>query len=177
MDLYQKMLQQPAWAAERGKILALKIVTEAWSGNYEESKRLLAQFGAQADLGGEILGRPILWRGVTRPVFLAEIETFTGPQKSALVKAEDLLLIKPSDVALAQMTQAMDASRDDRAKPFGGRLPERAQWRKWRTPVTSMVASAASATATTSASRRDPPGWTKAETPASRQTSIASGNG
>ena len=52
-----------------------------------------------------------------------------------------------------------------------------AQCRKWRTPVTIIAAPAASATAMTSASRIEPPGWAKAPTPASRQTSTASGNG
>ncbi len=52
------------------------------------------------------------------------------------------------------------------------------QWRKWRRPVTSIVAPASSTTRrSTSASRTEPPGWTKAVTPASRHASTASGNG
>ena len=51
------------------------------------------------------------------------------------------------------------------------------QWRKWRTPVTSIAAPAFSTTSRTSASRTEPPGWAKAVTPASRQTWTASGNG
>ena len=38
----------------------------------------------------------------------------------------------------------------------------RGQWRKWRIPVISIVPSAASTTAMASASRIEPPGWTKA---------------
>ena len=44
-------------------------------------------------------------------------------------------------------------------------------------PVRSIVAPAPSTAAIASASRIEPPGWTKAVTPASRQTSTASGNG
>ena len=57
------------------------------------------------------------------------------------------------------------------------RIGRLGQWRKWRTPVRSIVAPAASATATTSESFFEPPGWTKAVTPASRHASTASGNG
>jgi hypothetical protein len=53
----------------------------------------------------------------------------------------------------------------------------RLQWRKWRTPVSTIVAPASSAAAITSLSRSEPPGWAKAVTPAARQTSTPSGNG
>lgn len=66
----------------------------------------------------------------------------------------------------------------DRNGRFSGRARGTpAQWRKCRTPVRSIVAPAASTTAIASASLREPPGWTNAVTPASRQASIASGNG
>ena len=69
----------------------------------------------------------------------------------------------------------VDRRRQGRRRPPAGRepgdraagrrsafRPAGAQCRKWRTPVRSIVAPAASATAITSASRTEPPGWTKA---------------
>ena len=84
-------------------------------------------------------------------------------------------------VRLARVASAhLDVPRpspDVRTGDAGRGLGGRAQWRKCRIPVTSIAAPAASTAAITSASRTDPPGWTKADTPAARQTSTASGNG
>lgn len=109
-QLFTNYFKNPSRYANPVALHTHQATAEAWCGNYDRAKELLAKLPADAPFDRRILS----WN-LGREGFEAEVRAFTGPQKDTLIKAEGLSLKFKFSQAVPLFIQAMDASKDDHA--------------------------------------------------------------